>query len=133
MNKEKIKKIIVPILIISAVFLLYLFTELFCGGNCRPFIHGKIPPLQNALLGFVPTLLILLFFRKVAVMWLRHIAWWFTIFTAVIVSNGTGGFLSPSRERTAFLCMALLFIITLVYALIMNKKLKKQGVLTCPF
>lgn len=129
MIKNEMRKIGWPLLVIGGVFFTYLLTEFFCGGNCHPFIHGKLPPLYNGLLGFIPTVLLLLIFRKIVIMWFRHIAWWFSIFFAVVISNGTGGgFISPSREYTAFLLMALLFMITFVYALIMNKKLKNEGI-----
>lgn len=128
MNRNEIQKIIVPGLVIVSVFLLYLFTEFFCAGNCHPFIHGKMPPLYNGLLGLIPTLLILVIFRKVSVKWVRQVAWWYSILFALVVSNGTGGsFISPSRENMAFHLMALLFVITLIYALIMNRRLKRQG------
>lgn len=127
MNKNERVSVGISGLVIAVTLLLYGYTEFFCGGNCYPFVHGRLDPMYTGMLGSVPTLLLFIFFgKKMFVLWVKHIAWWFSILTAFAVSNTSqGGFLPfYSRDDVALFWMAILFIITLIYALIMNRKLK---------
>ena len=129
MNKNEKKKVTVSGLIIVATFLLYAFTDFFCGGNCYPFVHGHFSPVYKGILGLSPSLILLVFFsRNIYISWIKHIAWWFAIVTAYAVANTSqGGFLPfYSRDDVVLFWMAILFIITFIYALIMNKRLKEK-------
>lgn len=126
MNKNKIVSVLPQVIVVIVTLLLYAVTNFFCVGNCPFFVFGRIEPLYIAVLLFLPTVICLFFFSwEVFVLWTKHIAWWFSIFTMLAITNfGGGSFLNPSRNEIAILCMSILFIITLIYALIMNKKLK---------
>lgn len=103
----------------------YVFFEVKCFGSCDT---GVMKSLFVGLLGLSASLLALLFFSgEVFISWTRHIAWWFLLGTVYFVASTspyTSGVLSIDRRDTTIYCMSLLFIITLIYALIMNKKLK---------
>lgn len=129
---SKIEKIGVSVsgFVIVVTFLLYSFTGFFCEGNCYPFFSGRFEPLYVGILGLLPTLIILFCFsKKICILWMVHIAWWFAIGTACVVSNTTqNGFLPFfNRQGVALICMAILFIITLAYVLVMETRLRKNS------
>ncbi len=128
MDKNERTAILFSGLSICVTLCLFIFTEFFCGGNCPVFSGNQIEYVYVGILGLSPTLLLLLLFeRDIFIFWIRHIAWWFAIVIATIVSNTSdGSIVSPDREWITFFLMAVLFIVTLVYALIMNKKLKNS-------
>lgn len=108
--------------IIVVTFGLYFFTNFFCNSWCPSHVFGKFDVVYPSLLGLIPTIAILAFFgKKIFLSWIRHIAWWFSIAAVWIISNTSDGFiLSPGRNKTALFLTALLFIITLIYALVMR-------------
>lgn len=126
---NKIVSILPQVSIVGVTLLLYVATNFFCIGNCSFFVYGRMEPLYISSLFFLPTALCLFFFPwRIFVLWTKHIAWWFSIFTALAITNlGGGSFLNPSHNEMAILCMSLLFIITLIYAPLMSKKLKKNS------
>jgi hypothetical protein len=126
---NKILSILPQVIIIGVTLLLYTATNLFCIGNCSFFVYGRMEPLYISSLFFLPTALCLFFFSwEIFVLWTRHIAWWFSIFTVLVITNfGGGGFLNPSHNGMAIFCMSILFIITLIYAPIMSRKLKRDS------
>ncbi len=130
MDKNERISILFSGLSIVGTFLLYSTTGFFCGENCYTFFSGgRLDSVYAGTLGIVPTLLLLLLFpRGIFILWLKHIAWWFAILTAWTVSNfGGGHFLNPSHEGVAFFCMVILFTVTLIYALVMKKKVTNNS------
>ena len=115
--------------IIAAILVLgitYLLFKIKCFGSCDTEI---IKPFFMAVLGLIPTLLILLLREEIFISWLKHIAWWFLLGTTFLVRSVdpyTSDILSTDRIGTAMYCMVLLFIITLIYALVMNRRLKND-------
>ena len=129
MSKIERVSVVMSGVAIVVTFLLYSFTGFFCEGNCYPFFPNRFDPLYAGILGLLPTLVILLCFpKKIYVSWIMHIAWWFSIVTAFAVSNTTqnGFFPFLNRQSVALICMAVLFVITLTYALVMERRLKKN-------
>jgi hypothetical protein len=128
---EVIKKNNQLALIIALVALLvvYLLFKVKCFGSCDTTV---IKPLFVGILSLLPTLILLLFFSdRVFVSWLKRIAWWIVLVTAILVrsNNHESDFsMFGSDNFVIGVMMTLLFIITLVYVLIMNRRLKKQGV-----
>ncbi len=119
---------------IVALVLVYLFFKVKCFGSCDTTV---IKPLFVGILALLPTLIILSFFSdRIFISWLKHIAWWIVLVTVILVkSNDHENDFSMfgSDNFVIGITMTILFIITLVYALIMNKKLKGKPNLTCPF
>lgn len=114
--------------IIGITLISYFFTDIFCKGSCYPFVHGVAKMAYIWLLGLIPTLALFIFFgRNIFVSWIRHIAWWFAILVAFAGRNLTKGILSPSEEYIVIISMAVLFVITLVYAIVMSRKHKQSA------
>lgn len=116
---------------IVASFSLYLITDFFCTGDCYVLYETSyLDPLFFILLGLVPTAFTLLFFsEKVFFSWAKHIAWWFILLVAWAVSNNENeSDFSPAGDDISVVSwsMAVLFVITLIYAIIMNWRLKKN-------
>jgi len=82
-------------------------------------------------MGLTPSVIFLQFFvDEVARFWVKRVAWWYLVLSFAIVSTvhyGQGLFpmTSDGRSDTAILMMTILFIITLVYAPIVQKRLKR--------
>ena len=91
-------------------------------------ISDIVNPLFFGILCLMPTLAFLLWRGEIFISWLKHIAWWFLLgigYFILFVSSENESFLSPGRVQIVMFFMAILFIITLIYALVMNRKLKK--------
>lgn len=104
--------------------LVYLLFKVKCFGSCDT---GIVKPFFVETLGLIPTLLILLWRGEIFISWLKHIAWWFLLgvtYFIFFISSENESFLSPSRVQVVLFLMSVLFIITLIYALVMNRKLK---------
>lgn len=120
--------ILIYFAIIGVTLVAYFFTDIFCGGNCYPFVHGTQNMVYTWALGLIPTLAIFVFFgKRIFESWVRHIAWWFTIIIAFAGRNLTEGVLSPSEEYIVNAAMVLLFIITLIYAVVMKRKYTNES------
>ena len=134
------KKINLMVLVLDAFLAggIYIFSEFFCKRECYiAYESNYLEPLFFVLVGLFPILVMLLFFQdKIFVSWVKRVAWWFLIIVELLVmSNNHENDFSIFGDDTFVIgvMMTLLFIITLVYALIMNKKLKEKPNLTCPF
>lgn len=110
-------------------FLVYFLTDIYCGNKCGVVQDGdRFDIFVTGILWFLPTFLLLLFVdRRVSFGWLRHIGWWFSILFPVMAMQFTGGGIFSMEEFVAILMMVILFVITLVYALVMRKRLKDVG------
>ncbi len=115
------------------VIVLYVFTEFLCTESCFVFFEKPyLDPLLSGLTGLLVTIVLINFFsQEVFTYWLRKIASWFLPLTLVLVASvdeGQGLFpmTSDGRNDTAVLMMAILFVITLIYAPIMSHRLKKR-------
>lgn len=92
-----------------------------------------LKPVFFGLIALVPVTLYLMFFsEQVFRAWLKKVASWFLPLTFIAVASvdeGQGLFpmTSDGRSDTAILMMVILFAITLVYALVMRKRLKDVG------
>jgi|CXWL01.1.fsa_nt_gi hypothetical protein len=124
MMKEKKWNVYVFGILILALTLLYTLFKVKCFGSCNAPV---IKPLFAELLGLVPTVLLLFCFSgKIFFSWMKHISWWFLLMTTYFVyqTEPYGGILSIDRAQVALFWMAALFIVTLIYALVMSRKLK---------
>jgi hypothetical protein len=124
-----LKKSTIPMVVITISFLIYFFTDVYCGDACGLVQDGdKQSIFISGLLWFMPTLLVLIFFgSKVTADWLRHIGWWFSILFPAIVIKFIGGGVLSMDDIAVKVMMILLFIITLVYTPITERRLKKSG------
>ena len=123
-----VKEVGIPASIILLSMLLYLYSNVFCVSNCYGITGDRVHPIQSGGMWLIPTLVLLFLFKKrIAVLWLRHIGSWFFPISFIGITNLSDGlFFSSDWIANAF--MTILFIITLVYALIMNRRLKKIAV-----
>ena len=112
---------------VCLVLMLYGFFEMKCFKECNIYIFK---PLFATLLGLIPTTALLYFFsRETMLAWLKHIAWWYSLVILYVVGEinpYAGGVLSLDRGSVALFMMAILFVITLIYAPIMSHRLKKR-------
>jgi Na+/H+ antiporter NhaC len=113
--------------------MVFVYNDFLCKkSSCYDLEVNVFEPTFFVLVGLLPVLIFLLFFsNRVFVGWLKHIAWWFLIAVGLLVSsnNHENDFsMFGSDNFVIGVMMTILFIITLVYALIMNRRLKKQGV-----
>ena len=115
------------ILLIALFFLgliYFLFKINFFVTWSPEMVSDVVDPLFFGILGLAFTLLLLLFRGQIFLSWLKQIGWWFIPFTIVMVGNTTGGgFLFPySRAQVSLFWMAVLFLITLIYAIFKKGK-----------
>ncbi len=113
------------------VLVLYIFNSYICVGECYVYIEDVyLGPLFIGTLWLSVILLLLLFFSEnIFILWLKYIAWWYilgTIYFVLTVNPYTSEVLSVDRQTTTMFCMGVFFIITFIYALIMNKRLKAK-------
>lgn len=111
---------------------LYIFNKYFCVGNCYVNVEDQyLGPLFMGGIGLSLSLFLLLFFsEQIFISWLKHIGWWYLLgvtYFIFFVSSENQSFLSPSHSQFVLFFMAILFIITLIYALVMNRRLKKNS------
>lgn len=132
MVKEKlISKILFGSSILSASILYYF--NYSCSGTCYvQYEDIYTRPLLSLVVGFLPTVFFLLFFNNQIVWsWIKHLGWLVLIFIYIIFSMNpySSDILSLlfNRENTAYFLMAILFLITLIYAPLMSKKLKRNS------
>lgn len=116
---------------LALVGFLYLFIEYICNGYwCWDLESSITEPFLLSLVGLLPTSVCFLFFRDtVFIKWLKHIAWWYSLIILYVVGEinpYAGGILSLDRGTVALFMMAILFVITLIYAPIMSHRLKKH-------
>ena len=105
----------------------YLLFEVKCFSSCDTEI---IKPFFMGTIGLIPTLLILLLFGEIFISWLKHIAWWYLLginYFIFFVSSRNESFLTPDHIQIVMFFMAILFVVTLVYALVMSRRLKKNN------
>lgn len=129
MNKERQYNLGAFLVAILLTLVLYVFNTFFCTGECYVYVEDRyLGSLFAGFLGLSASLLVLLFFSgEIFISWTKRIAWWFllgTIYFVASTSPYTSGILSIDRRETTIYCMSILFIVTLGYALIMNRKLK---------
>lgn len=128
MNNKKHSGVYLLTSCIGLGALILIYNDFICSGaKCYNLEVSLLEPSFYILLGLIPTSLSLLFFpEKIFILWMKHIAWWFLIFTFLMVGNTSqGGFLPMyDKAQVALFWMAVLFVITVIYALIMNRKLK---------
>ncbi len=116
--------------VLTDIFIIFVMYVIFKLGYLDLFNREIIKPLFVVSLGLLASLFGLLFFHKIVfISWLKHILWWFLLFTWVIISNAKND-LFLDEQSVAFILMTLLFIITLIYALIMHHRLKNKHVKT---
>ncbi len=101
------------------------YLEMFDPYDLRNFIR----PFIIFALGTTLSLVYLLMFGEGVVQkWVRHIGWWYLMLTFIIflqINPLGGGILYISRSTAFMYLFSLLFAITLVYAPIMHRRLKK--------
>lgn len=133
MGKTEIKNSLLSILVVFVGAILFLYTDVFCNGNCYPAPRGTMfDSFQSIVVGLIPSVVILFIFgKKIISLWLKQVLWWYMIVVFLVVSNTHDGgdilSLLFNRENTAYFLMAILFIITLIYTPLMSKKLKKNS------
>lgn len=131
MNIKKGHALIADFLFLITVV---VFVEYLCHDySCYSLESTVTEPLFYAFAGLVPTLsYLMLFDQQIFYSWTKQVASWFLPLTLILVASvdeGQGLFplSSNGRNDTVILMMAILFIITLVYAPIMNRKYKKRS------
>lgn len=126
---NELRRSIFSVVAMGVSFFVYFFTDIYCGNKCGVVQDGdRFDIFATGVLWFLPTFLLLIFFgRTVSFNWLRNIGWWFSILFPVIAMQFTGGGIFSMEKFAAILMMAILFVITLVYALVMRKRLKDIG------
>jgi hypothetical protein len=111
---------------------LYYFNY-FCTGTCYvQYEDIYTGPILSLTIGFLPTTFFLLFFNSQIVWsWIKHLGWLVFVFIYIVFSMNpySSDILSVlfNRENAAYFLMAILFIITLIYAPIMSRKLKRSS------
>ncbi|MFZ2253414.1 MAG: hypothetical protein WAW13_04595 [Minisyncoccia bacterium] len=130
MIKEKKWNVFATLLSISVPALIYVLFQAHYFNSLSPeTISDVVNPIFFGMLSLIPTLIFLLFFSKnIFISWFRYIAWWVLLGVAYFiffVSSENAGFLSPSHAQIVIFIMAILFVVTLVYA-VCTKKLKKS-------
>ncbi len=113
--------------------LTFIYNDFICSGSkCYEMEVSFFEPLFFATVGIIPTLVFLLFFpKKIFFLWLKYFAWWFMIIVMLFVMRTYNeNDFSPFANDVfnVNLSMAILFIITFIYALIMNN-LRKNTLL----
>ncbi len=100
----------------------YIFIKFFCVDVCT--FEGKrgfVDPIWSGSLGISSVLLFLaLFPSRVFYLWLKYIASWFIPVTILVIANisvYSSGILSVGRGEAAFQLMALLGVITVIFAI----------------
>jgi hypothetical protein len=87
---------------------------------------GLLSPLTVSFVGISVILSLLLFFPPtVFKRWLQYIASWYVPLSILFVASipiTSAGLLMPSRSWVAIQAMVVLFVITIVYALIVRKR-----------
>ena len=116
-------------LVVGLAVLVYIYNDFLCfATNCYELEVTIFEPFFFGALTILPTLLVLrLFQEKIFISWLKFIAWWFILLVAFFVgSNENESDFSPFANDVSVvsISMALLFIITLIYALVMKRKLR---------
>ncbi len=129
MGKEKlISRILFGSSLLLTIVLYYF--NYSCTGTCYvQYEDIYTGPILSLVVGFLPTAIFLLFFKNQIVWsWIKHLGWLIFVFIYIVFSMNpySSDILSVlfNRENTAYFLMALLFIITLIYAPLMRKKLK---------
>ncbi len=117
--------------VVGLATLVFIYNDFLCSGeNCYDLEVSVLEPLFWGLLSIIPTLLLLYAFsEQILFLWFKHIVWWVVLVGAWAVTNNENeNDLSPFADDITIIGMlaVLLFIITLVYALVMNRKLKKN-------
>jgi len=111
------------ILVLFASGTSYLAFRNNCFGECGIWtISSLVKPVFFGGLALSASLALLLFFPgTIFKQWLRHVAIWYiplsTLFVLSIPRSG-GGMLMPDRGVTALQLMAVLFVITVIYAFV---------------
>lgn len=129
MNFRKRHLFVANLVLLGATF---IFVEYICDSYwCFDIEQTVTEPLLYSLIAFLPTTSYLMFFSEPTfTSWVKRVASWFfpTLLILVLsVENGQGLFpmTSDGRSDTAILMMTILFIMTLVYAPIVQKRLKR--------
>ena len=130
----KEKKISVYFLIFLLVLgsSIFIYNDYLCSGvKCYELEVSFFEPAFFAIVSLLPTSIFLLFFSEgIFILWSKHIGWWYllgVIYFIFFVSSENQSFLSPSHSQVVMFLMAILFVITFVYALVMNRRLKKSN------
>lgn len=127
-NKKYSRYAILSVVALMAT--VFIYNDFLCSGvSCYELEISLFEPLFFGALGLSASLLLLLFFsEQVFISWLKHVAWWFVLGTIAIVLSinpYAGGILTIDRGDTTIYSMTVLFVLTLIYALIMQWRHKK--------
>ncbi len=110
-------------LLLIAVFAYTLF-ELRCFGRCDTY---ALIYMYLSSAGIAVSLVPLLFFHgRVFIAWLKHILWWYLILATLILLKPDNDLFLEKEDYIVILAV-ILFIVTIVYALIMSYILKKKN------
>jgi hypothetical protein len=117
-------------LVVGLAVIVFIYNDFLCSSsNCYELEGAIFEPLFWGLLGIIPALSLLLFFpEQIFISWIRHIAWWVVLMGSWAVTNNENeNDLSPFADDTTIIGVLaiFLFVVTLIYALIMNRRLKK--------
>lgn len=118
-------------LVVGLAIIVFIYNDFLCSAaNCYELESAVFEPLFWGLLGIIPTLFLLLFFSaQIFISWIKHVVWWVVLVGAwAVTNNGNENDLSPFADDVTIIVMlaGILFVVTLTYALIMNRRLKKR-------
>ena len=118
-------------LVVGLAVIVFIYNDFLCSSsNCYELEGTIFEPLFWGLLGIVPALSLLLFFsEQIFISWLKHVALWVVLMGLWAVTNNENeSDFSPFADDTTIIgtLAVFLFVITLIYALIMNRRLKKN-------
>lgn len=127
MSKEKFTHIALIVTSLTCAAATYLFFLTSCFGDCAYGVMSSIvrPVFFGSLIFSLILVVLLLFPSFVFKRWLMYIASWYVPLTAFAVASSpvtSAGLLMPSRSWVAIQAMVVLFVITVVYALIVRKR-----------
>jgi len=127
MSKEKFTHIVLLVTSLSCAAATYLFFLTTCFGDCEyGVMSGIVRPIFFGSLIFSFILVVLLLFPPAVIKrWLMYIASWYvplTVFAVASIPVTSAGLLMPSRSWVVIQAMVILFVITVVYALIVSKR-----------
>lgn len=111
--------------------LVFFYNDFLCkGGSCYELEVGIFEPMFFIILGLLPTLIFLVFFTdQIFLSWLKWIAWWFLLIVAILVKSNDHendfSFFADDGVVVGIM-MTILFIVTFVYVMVVNKKLQNS-------
>lgn len=118
MKKNKVKALLLSLLVVLLVYLAYLpgpGTFLYDFRRSNSFF-GVIEWIS--LFSVAATFILVFFSEKIFTRWFKYFAIWFLPLAIIFSATGSGSeLLQPSSDELAILCGEILVVVTLLFAL----------------